>query len=83
MFKCMREIAGTVETEEERKKMFGVFWNAPEKVRILPGHEINFKRFLAEVELKNSNEHPNQQRKKPISEHRKRPFNDLDVDDII
>lgn len=69
---------------KEREKMFGIFWEVPDKLRILPGLEQNFKRFLEEVEkVKNSRKDPNQQVKKTFFQHRKRPSNDLDVDDII
>ena len=83
MFSCMREISETIETQAERKNLFGIFCEAPDKLRILPGLERTFNRFLEEVEkVRTSRKNPNQLVKKPFSERRKRSSNVLDVDDI-
>ena len=45
MFKLAKDMADVI-TDEEKKKVFGIFASKPEKVKMLPGLEITFKQFL-------------------------------------
>ena len=69
MFDFMRDMAETM-GDEDKKKLFGIFWKIPHKVRMLPGVEHRFNQFLKEVEIlknpiKQSKQKNKQQRDHP------------------
>merc|ERR1719354_821945 len=53
MFDFVKEMTDIIDDKQE---MFGIFAPKPEKVRVLPGLEVTFKKFISSVEAHRTND---------------------------